>query len=1140
MKDFTEFSKELTQYLLLLAGRNEATRRSRFQDLLRDYFDIRADELEKSIHAGGFGARVTGRIDALAGNVILEFKDSLTPAHLEEAKNQLSRYVTALSGSGDPRRYTLIATDGNAFQPFRWDNTTGQIEQSDSLIRFEDLGERAYYWLDDWIASRVHAQPVPPEARAVGEVLGTSSSTFFQAVGILKLDWANLRENHQVAYEEWRLSILQVYGTNLATEELFLRHTYITTVAKVLVYYTLRPGESARKTRSDAEVRGILEGDDFRRFGVQNIAERDFFSWLDEAAGGIQVVRGLLDNCAIWDFSRIAEDLLRGLYQELIDPKTRHELGEFYTPLWVAQLLEDEALPTRSLSVIDPACGSGTFLVAAIHKKIGQGESLAEILGEVVGIDVHPVAVTVARTSYLLALQPLLLRGSTKRASFSIPVYLSNSIQSQHPRLRSTLASPGSRVECYSLDVPNTRGPPDSIEVPQSVLTATAAGPVLDSMERGLDGGTWAAIEPVAARSLGAVPEKDRKAHLEILRVAFETIQRLHLEKPPRNRIQLFLLRNVFRPSLLAGQFDRVVGNPPWIVFNSLKDRGVQESIREAFRSEDLMPIESVGALITQLDVSALFFVRTAKTFLKPGGKIRFLLPQPVFSGMQYSGFRSKPRGLPFDHIWDLAGVRPIFHSVQTCAVGAVLGPSGRAMKDPIPCERLKGNLPSKSLTLSDARLLITAESTHVTPVTLANVWTYPEQDVSLLGAGRSYYHPKVRNGATLFPYGLVLSDLEVDPKLGGDTANPAVRSAARGKRQPRRPWKGIDLSGSTEGRFIFQVATMSEILPYGHLELPTAALPILPLPSGEGSEVLDSSGLRSRGFDHLAEYFSKQEAIWDAQHGIGKKEGTGSLKDQIDFRGKLSNHPFKKGWFVVIPTSARVVLAAVLRQGPGSVRVKGTRIPTTALVVDHGNNYLFTPSEDEAHYLCAILNSGPVNAVTKPAILKGRDTERNTYREPLELPIPKFNPGDKQHRAVVELAKVCAAEVEGLLSGPFATDVSKAHIPHTFGALRERLKLELKDRQLAIDAIVDKVLKDQARIASSGKTTLEGEGPSTLATIGARGLRHRASTTRVPTNLAATRRRRQKKKKFRRNKIIRGSRRGRTKGLFPEIESLP
>jgi type I restriction-modification system DNA methylase subunit len=70
----------------------------------------------------------------------------------------------------------------------------------------------------------------------------------------------------------------------------------------------------------------------------------------------------LLERLASYDISTIDEDVLKALYQELVDPQARHDLGEYYTPDWLADFMVNDVVakdPTKT--ILDPACGSGTF-----------------------------------------------------------------------------------------------------------------------------------------------------------------------------------------------------------------------------------------------------------------------------------------------------------------------------------------------------------------------------------------------------------------------------------------------------------------------------------------------------------------------------------------------------------------------------------------------------------------------------------------------------------------------------------------------------------------------------------------------------------------------------------------------------------
>jgi SAM-dependent methyltransferase len=89
-----------------------------------------------------------------------------------------------------------------------------------------------------------------------------------------------------------------------------------------------------------------------------------------------------------------------------------------------------------SQRVLDPACGSGTFLFHAVRRYLAAtdqagmplAEALAGLTDHVLGIDLHPVAVALARATYLLAIGRERLVDSS-RGPISVPVYLGDSVQ---------------------------------------------------------------------------------------------------------------------------------------------------------------------------------------------------------------------------------------------------------------------------------------------------------------------------------------------------------------------------------------------------------------------------------------------------------------------------------------------------------------------------------------------------------------------------------------------------------------------------------------------------------------------------------------------------------------------------------------
>ena len=154
----------------------------------------------------------------------------------------------------------------------------------------------------------------------------------------------------------------------------------------------------------------------------------------------------LVDQLRSYDLSLVREDVLKPLYEQLVDPETRHDLGEYYTPDWLAEEVVEATLEPwlregRLPRVLDPTCRSGSFLRAAIHRlrKAMDGDAasqLSQVLDQVAGMDVNPLAVTVAKANYLLAVSDLV---ATANFVIDLPIYLCNSLSAQERHETSSL-----------------------------------------------------------------------------------------------------------------------------------------------------------------------------------------------------------------------------------------------------------------------------------------------------------------------------------------------------------------------------------------------------------------------------------------------------------------------------------------------------------------------------------------------------------------------------------------------------------------------------------------------------------------------------------------------------------------------------
>jgi len=114
-----------------------------------------------------------------------------------------------------------------------------------------------------------------------------------------------------------------------------------------------------------------------------------------DARREIDELISLLSTVEIEEFG----DVIGYVYEDLIPPKERHQMGEFYTPPPIAELIVKWCVRSPSDRVLDPGCGSGTFLVQAywrlIELKTGRRRIPAKdvhisTLRQLYGIDINP------------------------------------------------------------------------------------------------------------------------------------------------------------------------------------------------------------------------------------------------------------------------------------------------------------------------------------------------------------------------------------------------------------------------------------------------------------------------------------------------------------------------------------------------------------------------------------------------------------------------------------------------------------------------------------------------------------------------------------------------------------------------------
>lgn len=120
-----------------------------------------------------------------------------------------------------------------------------------------------------------------------------------------------------------------------------------------------------------------------------------------------------------YDFQFIPIELISAIYEEFLYQEESGRDGAYYTPLMLADFILNQAMPrsdqTYSLKLLDPACGSGIFLVEAYRRLVErwrkangrkpEKEELIELLkSSIFGVDIKRQALRVAAFSLYLAM----------------------------------------------------------------------------------------------------------------------------------------------------------------------------------------------------------------------------------------------------------------------------------------------------------------------------------------------------------------------------------------------------------------------------------------------------------------------------------------------------------------------------------------------------------------------------------------------------------------------------------------------------------------------------------------------------------------------------------------------------------------
>ncbi|HUY23730.1 MAG TPA: N-6 DNA methylase [Candidatus Saccharimonadales bacterium] len=905
------------------------------------------------------------RIDVETGTTVFEVKRDLRSGHVRaDAVDQLAGYVRDRVSSMR-QRYVGVLTDGAEWNLYYLLDDHLQLVTSHTVDPADPKVDALCVWLEGVLATGSRITPTPQEiVRRLG---ARSPSHELDRVELTAL-YGKYKDLPSVQLKRmlWAKLLTTALGTSFTDEDdLFVEHTLLVNTAEILAHAIV----GIDPTDPAVGARTLLEGTLFADAQIANVVEADFFDWVAEVGlDGERFVKTLARRLARFDWGRVEHDVMKVLYESVISAETRHSLGEYYTPDWLADEVVAAAVEAPlQQRVLDPGAGSGTFLFHAVRRYLSaaddagmsNADALTGVAEHVVGVDVHPVAVTLARVTYLLAIGMTRLQ-ATDRPPFTVPVYLGDSVQwGQQQTL----------FAAEALAVPTDDGAAlfgEALRFPDRLLIDAGrfdrlVADLADKAANRIAGSPVPSL--TATYRVFAIHPDDQP----VLGETFATMCRLHDEG--RDHIWGYYVRNLARPVWLSRPSNRVdvlVGNPPWLAY-----RYMTTAMQTAFRAMSTERGLWGGATAsTHQDLSGLFVTRAIELYLKQGGRFGFVLPLAALSRRQFAGFRSGSYSPPheqitvaFDTAWDLHGVKPSFFPVPPSVVfgrrtfGEVAPLHGAA-------EQWTGRLPTPNVGRAVAASCVTRnDGVPATP-----------------RGAQSPYAARFTAGATVFPRMLLVVEPATASPLGTGAGRRAVRS--RRTSLEKIPWRNLpSLSGSVETQFVCPLHVGDTVLPFRCQE------PLLAIIPWDGERLLDETTERLDLYPGLAAWWRDSVAVWDAHRSSDRL----TLLQRIDYRHGLAQQ-FPVGSHRVVYSASGMYLAAA-------------RINDPHAVIEHKLYWASASSADEALYLTAILNSDTLTQLVRPLQARGEHNPRDFDKYVFQVSIPLFDPVEPAHQRLAELA---------------------------------------------------------------------------------------------------------------------------------------
>ena len=949
-----------------------------------------------------------GRMDLYVHNTCIEFKTNILRGGAADPEYvaQLDGYLKNLLKAGSGVRNGIL-TDGVHYFLRRVGEEDLPLQKNETRSIFDraEQAPRLREYLHSIIS--VPSENISPTAENLERHFGNTSDAFLAGNLLLKEAYEAHRNDPTVAVKRrlWQDLLQVALGKDAATagdesDWLFIRHTYITSLVAVIMQQQLL-GDVAHyaSERPDALLKGHILAEQSDLHGV---IDADLFTWPTEV-GESTYLREIARVVEWFDWAQNAKEVAPTLYQNVITQEERKRLGEYYTPRWLAKEITETVVDAPlSQRVLDPSCGSGTFIETAVEHilnhsgSLSRTETLKKLQENVVGIDIHPVAVQLAKATWVMAAADTIRAARTEgtgTGAVSAPIYLGDSMQLRYDT--------------------GTLSATQSIELETHETLPDHTAPIIFSIPREL-ARRQADIDRLISEMATAIDEGRNAEHVadnyqmsNECRQSMKAVAALmaELHAADRNHVWAYYIRNMIRPAIIAEQkVDRIIGNPPWLTYNQSADI-IRTELRKM--SEQRYQIWAGGRNSANQDIATLFYTPCAELYAQVGSTIGMVMPHSALRAGQHLKWRSghfKQKGgrnapsiglnLRVHEPWDLDNVIPDFFPMPASVVFAqYIGVGQGTALAPATVQVWRGDWQQGYDGISRK-----SEALH-------------HDD----GKFKSPYAELSRRGVDISDRQLFfvqpVPHTAMIPTANTTNVKPRIGNQDKMKYEAQL----TQLEGVVSNDNLFDVYLGECVAPYVTLHPLKAALPVhhvtmtMPL-NHENCEANKHNACRLE----IAELHSTMQRRWnnaaEMYREAHKNQVIKNLYDRLNYQNILANQ-------------LEYLQGAIAKNETVRVAYTESGQPTAAIIrdnhaiVDRTLYKTVCQSEDEARYVLALINSNALAAATAPFMPKGLYGPRHFEKHGWKLPIPRYDANEPLHVRLSERGKAAEQECAAIIA---------------------------------------------------------------------------------------------------------------------------